>query len=477
MATLNARYRINGLLDTSQTAMDNMTAVVNSCNAWLSYDALVGKWAVVINQADSAEYSFDDNNIIGAITLTTTDLNNYYNSAEVRFHNFALRDREDYVLLEIPAAQRLPNEPDNRLIINAPMVNNQIQAQLLGLIELKQSRLDKVINFVTDYSYVNIEAGTIISVTNSVYGWTNKLFRILQMSEQQGGDTIQISITAQEYSASIYDDSDLYEYLRLTEDGLIELDPLVDVSPVTPSTAVMDENGDSLLGVLGANALMAAIKQLLEDNATGPDGIYGKVLETYEGETGKDLTESTVAIEFTTTIDHTTTVAALNAMSATTSPYHRYDPVNKNNPANWIQTSVFVPSGWDNFSVNFKTPNITMDYDLWDSGASQVRTSTIRAQPAFNLYINRGDTLANSETITYTTIDWNSNFNTLNVANPVEGTYWVSLQILQTYDLDMFWPVAQGGQLGLENEIFFYNWYDLGVGVSDTVINMKVTAS
>ena len=152
MATLDNRYTINGLVDTSQTALENMTAITNSCNTWLSYDALVGKWAVVINRAGSAEYFFDDNNILGPVNLTTTDLTGYYNSCEVRFHNLALRDKEDYVLLEIPANQRLPNEPDNRLIINASLVNNQIQAQLLGLIELKQSRLDKVIEFTTDFS-------------------------------------------------------------------------------------------------------------------------------------------------------------------------------------------------------------------------------------------------------------------------------------------------------------------------------------
>jgi hypothetical protein len=213
------------------------------------------------------------------------------------------------VVLETPTAQRLPNEPDNRLIINAPLVNNQIQAQLLGLIELKQSRLDKVIQFATDYSYVNIEAGTIISVTNSVYGWTNKLFRVLQISEQEAENTIVIEITAQEYSSDVYDDSDLFEYLRENEDGLIELDPLVDVSPVTASTDVVDSSGDSLLGLLGANALVAAIKALLEDQSTAPQGIYQKTMDTFESDTGTNLQTSTFQTTFQTTVSAATSTA------------------------------------------------------------------------------------------------------------------------------------------------------------------------
>lgn len=295
MATLDSRYIINGLVDTAGTALDNMTAITNSCNTWLSYDALVGQWSVVINRAGNAAFSFNDNNIIGPINLTTTELTGYYNSCEVRFHNFDLRDREDYVLLEIPTNQRLPNEPDNRLIINAPMVNNQIQAQLIGLIELKQSRLDEIIEFTTDFSYINIEAGTIISVTNAVYGWTDKLFRVLTMTEQQSGDTIAIQITAQEYDANIYSDADLYLYLRDAEDGLIELDPLVDVSPVTASSAVVNAS-------TGQVEPLAYTLPLLMTLLSGINGGQGNQMTTgifngFQQQTGNDLRNALVAAQ------------------------------------------------------------------------------------------------------------------------------------------------------------------------------------
>ena len=295
MATLNNRYAINGLVDTSRTALENMTAITNSCNTWLSYDAIVGQWSVVINRAGNAAFSFNDSNIIGPVNLTTTELTGYYNSCEVRFHNFDLRDREDYVLLEIPANQRLPNEPDNRLIINAPMVNNQIQAQLIGLIELKQSRLDEVIEFVTDFSYINIEAGTIISVTNTVYGWTDKLFRVLTMTEQQSGDTIAIQITAQEYDANIYSDEDLFLYLRETEDGLIELDPLVDTSPVTNSTAVVDSDTGQINPLLYTLPLLLSLLDGL--NAGQDNELVTGVLNGIQAQTGNDLVNALVAAQ------------------------------------------------------------------------------------------------------------------------------------------------------------------------------------
>lgn len=289
MATLDARYTINGLLDTSRPVFENMETITNSCATWLSYDNLIGQWAVVINAPTAASASFNDNNIIGGINLTTTSLDGYYNECEVRFHNIELRDQEDYVLLSIPEAERYPNEPVNRLIINAPMVNNQIQAQLIGLIELKQSRLDKVIEFKTDFSKLNLDAGDVIEITNDVYGWTAQKFRVLQTSEAEQDGTLVISITAQIYDVNVYDDSDLYEYLRESETGLIELDPLVDVSPVTTATDVLDSNGNSMLGLIGANGLLYLIKALMEDGATSNGSVFSQVFDLLYSETGTDI--------------------------------------------------------------------------------------------------------------------------------------------------------------------------------------------
>jgi len=464
MPTLSSRYTINGLIDTNQTALENMTAVVNSCNTWLSYDAVVGKWAVVINEAGASAYSFDDSNIIGAINLSTTDLDNLYNSVEVRFHNSELRDKEDYVVLEIPAGERLPNEPDKNLTINAPLVNNQIQAQLLGLIELKQSRLDKVIQFRTDFSYINIEAGTIISVTNSVYGWTNKLFRVLQMTEQESEGAIVIEFTAQEYDSNIYDDGDLYEYLRDKEDGLIELDPLTDVSAITPSSAVTDSNGNSLLGLLGANALIALIKGMMEDGNTGVGSLWKKIFDIFQTTTGKDLITSATNQSTYLSVGASTVLSKMNAMNTNMTPTAGFDAAYYNNKSNWISISFTVPAGIDVLDIDVKTPTFEMSFDGKDQNDT-ARTWTILAQPAFELKLWRGATLATATELSTSTIDWNNNYNKIVYESPTAGTYWVSAQLLQTYDLTMWWDRSPTNNE--PNTLYFYNFVSQGSPSSD----------
>ena len=65
--------------------------------------------------------------------------------------------------------------------------------------------MDRVITFTTDYSKINAEAGDVITVTNSIYGFVNQPFKIVRVREieaEAGG--IAVEITAQEYDATMY---------------------------------------------------------------------------------------------------------------------------------------------------------------------------------------------------------------------------------------------------------------------------------
>ncbi len=221
---LNNRYQINGLLDTSKPVMENIEKMCSAAGSWLSYDVHDGKWGVVINQTGTSVASFSDANILGNISVSGTGLTDLYNSVKVEFPRRELRDSADYVKIEIPSGDRNANEPDNTLNISYDIINDPVQANLLGFIELKQSRVDLVISFDTDYSYINLSAGDIIDVTNANLGFSNRLFRIVTISEQQDeSGPLQLSITALAYDDSVYSTADLYRYTRSDENGIITI--------------------------------------------------------------------------------------------------------------------------------------------------------------------------------------------------------------------------------------------------------------
>tara|TARA_B110000879_G_scaffold103503_1_gene139717 strand:+ start:179 stop:3298 length:3120 start_codon:yes stop_codon:yes gene_type:complete len=222
--TLPDRYQINGLVDTDENVLRNAEQICSSTATWLSYDTHEGKWGVVINKAGTSAASFSDTNILGNISVGGTGLQDLYNSVKVEFPHRDLRDSADYIKIEIPANQRNANEPDNTLNITYDNINEQVQAEQLGFIELKQSRVDLVIEFETDFSYINLKAGDVIDVTNSRYGFTNKLFRIVTITERQDNDgALTMQVTALEYDADVYSVQSITRYTRSNADGIISI--------------------------------------------------------------------------------------------------------------------------------------------------------------------------------------------------------------------------------------------------------------
>lgn len=221
LSLLPYRYRINGTLNTSDGVLANMEKLANSAASWISFDMFTGKWNVVINKEEAVSAAFDDSNIIGSIQLSILGLKDMYNSVEVQFPHSDLNGQKDYIKISIPTIDRLPGEPDNNLSINYDLLSDPVQAQFLGLIELKQSRLDKTIVFNADYSKINIPAGAVITVTNTTFGWVAKEFRIITVKEITDGEALQTEITALEYDANTYSTDDLYRYIRTNASGIV----------------------------------------------------------------------------------------------------------------------------------------------------------------------------------------------------------------------------------------------------------------
>jgi len=216
--TLTNRYQINGLVNADNEVMKNVEDIANSSGSWLSYSLLTGKWSVIINRSGTSVASFDDGNILGSISVSGTGLAEMYSSVKVEFPNRDIRDATDYVQINIPIGDRNANELNRILPITYNFINEPVQAQLLGFIELKQKRVDLIITFQSDYTTINMTPGDVIDVTNSTLGFSSKLFRIITVAEVQGDEGLQSEITALEYDSGVYVE-DLSRYTRTVTNG------------------------------------------------------------------------------------------------------------------------------------------------------------------------------------------------------------------------------------------------------------------
>ena len=223
MTTISPKFEINGVVSTDKSVMQNVNMLANACGSWVTYDIALGKWSVIINRAGTSIASFSDSNIIGGINITGTGVSELYNAVTIEFPHKDLRDQTDYIDYELDSALRFPNELDNKLNISLDIVNDPIQAEYIAVSELKQSRIDKVITFRTDYTNLGLKAGDLIDVTNSYYGYTSKVFRIIKM-EEDDAEGLVISITALEYDADVYSTTGLTRKIREKKTGIIPKD-------------------------------------------------------------------------------------------------------------------------------------------------------------------------------------------------------------------------------------------------------------
>lgn len=221
VTTTQPRYRINGVLDAGQSVLSNIDRIMSACDSWMTYNSALGQWAVVVNKAESVAYAFDDNNIIGDIRVSATDITSSINQVEARFPFKQNKDQASFVNIETPPELLYPNEPVNKYSITYDLVNDSVQAQYLANRLLEQAREDLIVSFSTTFYGIQVDAGNVISVTNSDYGWTAKPFRVMKVNEVALGDgTLGAKLELSEYNSAVYDDKDITQFTPVPNSNL-----------------------------------------------------------------------------------------------------------------------------------------------------------------------------------------------------------------------------------------------------------------
>jgi len=243
--TTQKRYQINGLVDTSRSVKSNIDTILLNSGAWMSYDVSLGQWRIIPKKelpgttwsgpgktgtpTDPApQVAFSDDNIVGGISISSTRLDNLYNAAEIDYYDRNNTDQRGYVKIALPSEDRNYNEPDNSLRLTFDLCNNNVHAERLANLELKQSRDDLVVTFTTSHYGLQAQAGDVISVYNTLYGWSGesfpygKYFRVLKTVEKEVGEGSLVNeISALEYNADVYADENITEFTVRANIGII----------------------------------------------------------------------------------------------------------------------------------------------------------------------------------------------------------------------------------------------------------------
>jgi hypothetical protein len=216
-----ARYRINGVVDTGRPVLENVEKMLECSDSWMAYNAASGLWSIVINKSESSTFSFNDTNLLGEIRVSAIDINQQINQIQIEFPSKLNRDQPDLVYMETPAGLLYPNEPANRQTTTLEFTNDSVQAQYLGNRRLEQAREDLIVTITSTYPGIQVDAGDVVDITNSDYGWTNKLFRVMKVSEATVDDgNLGASLELSEYNAVVYDDASITAFTAAPNSSL-----------------------------------------------------------------------------------------------------------------------------------------------------------------------------------------------------------------------------------------------------------------
>ncbi len=215
------RWQIDGMCSTYQPVKRNINELCRSCAAYFAYDPKQGKFKVVSNRAattaeKNAAYIFNDDNIVSSIDITSTELFSLYNSIDAEYPSVDKKDQTQTIVVSTPSGDRNNNEPDNPLDTRFNLVNDRSRVGNLANIDLNQSRTSTVINFTADYSAIVNDVGDVVKITSSQYGYTNKLFRVMRVTEVETAD----AMLGAKFTCIEYDDS-IYAHTSYQSDGAV----------------------------------------------------------------------------------------------------------------------------------------------------------------------------------------------------------------------------------------------------------------
>jgi hypothetical protein len=224
-ASTTPRFKFNGMIDTNQKIMQNIQSMADCCDCLIKYNEVDGKWGVIVQKPTyTVAMDINDSNVIGGITVSPVDLSNSFNYIEVKFPDGSAKDSfnsANFDLAEIAPELLFPNEPVNKQSVNLYLTNNDITAQLIANRMLKAAREDLQVQLEINFTGLQLDAGDIVTLNNTNYGWTNKLFRIVKVVQKFSDDgKITTALNLCEFNPEIYSDATITQFAPLDNTGL-----------------------------------------------------------------------------------------------------------------------------------------------------------------------------------------------------------------------------------------------------------------
>ena len=199
------RYTTNGIINTSQGSISILKQLLTSCKGFLVFTG--GKYKLVIDKPESAVFTFDEDNIVGAWTISLGSKNNHFNRIRANFINKNKDWQPDIAVIESASLRTLDNGELLEKTITLPYTSDIDRAKMITTINLNQSRQKISCQFTATIEALKAEVGDVVYIKHSTVGLqylnasAGKKFRIIKMSLKNNDE---VTVSAVEYADGSY---------------------------------------------------------------------------------------------------------------------------------------------------------------------------------------------------------------------------------------------------------------------------------
>jgi uncharacterized protein (DUF2141 family) len=193
------RYTCNGVVDTSSGSMDILKRLLTSCRGFLVFSG--GKYKLVIDKPETATFTFNEDNITGAWSISLGNKNSQFNRIRANFYNPDRAWQPDIAIIDSTTLRTQDNGLLLEKTIDLPFTSDIDRAKMITTVNLNQSRQQISCQFTATIEGLKAEVGDVVFITHATTGWTAKPFRVMRIS-LQGNDEVRVSVI--EYDANAY---------------------------------------------------------------------------------------------------------------------------------------------------------------------------------------------------------------------------------------------------------------------------------
>ena len=198
------RYTADGMIDTGVNPRQNINDILSSMGGVLTYSN--GKFSIFAATTGTATFTLNEDDVIGDLTTQARlSRKDNFNSIKGKF----LSETTEWEQTDYPALSPATFiTDDNGEVIfrdlDLAFTTSQSMAQRLAKIQLYQARQPLTVSGTFKCSAFPLDTNDLVKLTNSRYGWTDKVFRVGQWGFTSNTDGLTISMTLTEYADAVF---------------------------------------------------------------------------------------------------------------------------------------------------------------------------------------------------------------------------------------------------------------------------------